>query len=137
MSGQYEERTPFVPSVVREKHGVVYTKAWVVDLLLDLVGYTPEKRLGEMTLVESGGREGPRDFDAGDGGFGGAGECGDFAGGAGSAVFARGGAGGDFGEYGVRDDVLDGGDGPGAAGVCDAEFAGERAVGDAGLFAFD
>ena len=42
MSEQHVQRTPFVPSVVREKHGVVYTKAWVVDLRLDLVGYTAE-----------------------------------------------------------------------------------------------
>lgn len=46
------------PLCVREKSGVVYTKSWVVDLLLDLVGYTPEKRLAEMLLIEPSAGDG-------------------------------------------------------------------------------
>lgn len=44
--------------VVREKRGVVYTKPWVVDLLLDLVGYTPEKPLAKMLLIEPSAGDG-------------------------------------------------------------------------------
>lgn len=43
---------------VREKNGVVYTKAWVVDLILDLVGYVSDKRLAEMFLVEPSAGDG-------------------------------------------------------------------------------
>jgi hypothetical protein len=33
-------------------YGEVFTRRWVVDLILDLVGYTPDKDLGTQTLVE-------------------------------------------------------------------------------------
>jgi len=35
-----------------EKHGVVYTKRWVVDLILDLAGYTPDRDLAASFAVE-------------------------------------------------------------------------------------
>lgn len=33
-------------------YGEVFTRRWVVDLILDLVGYTPEKDLAAQTLIE-------------------------------------------------------------------------------------
>lgn len=33
-------------------YGEVFTRRWIVDLILDLVGYTPDKDLGAQTLVE-------------------------------------------------------------------------------------
>lgn len=33
-------------------YGEVFTRRWVVDLILDLVGYTPDKDLGAQVLVE-------------------------------------------------------------------------------------
>ena len=33
-------------------YGEVFTRRWVVDLILDLVGYTPDEDLGAQTLVE-------------------------------------------------------------------------------------
>lgn len=45
-------------NLVREKNGVVYTKAWVVDLILDLVGYAPERPLSQMVLVEPSAGDG-------------------------------------------------------------------------------
>lgn len=47
-------------SAIVEKNGVVYTKPWVVELILDLAGYTPDKDLASMVLIEPS---------AGDGGF--------------------------------------------------------------------
>jgi len=35
-----------------EAKGVVYTKPWVVDLILDLVGYRPEADLANLVAVE-------------------------------------------------------------------------------------
>lgn len=35
-----------------EHHGVVYTKDWVVGLILDIAGYTNEKRLWDAIVVE-------------------------------------------------------------------------------------
>lgn len=46
------------PLCVREKSGVVYTKSWVVDLLLDLTGYLPEKPLAGKLLVEPSAGDG-------------------------------------------------------------------------------
>lgn len=37
---------------VHEKKGVVYTRAWVVDVILDLAGYTPDRDLGAAIAVE-------------------------------------------------------------------------------------
>lgn len=34
------------------EHGEVFTRRWVVDLILDLAGYTPEKDLAAMAAVE-------------------------------------------------------------------------------------
>ncbi|MCY3893271.1 MAG: N-6 DNA methylase [Acidimicrobiaceae bacterium] len=34
------------------KHGEVFTRRWVVDLILDLVGYRSEEDLGAATIVE-------------------------------------------------------------------------------------
>jgi hypothetical protein len=31
--------------------GVVYSKPWMVDLVLDLAGYLPERRLAELVLL--------------------------------------------------------------------------------------
>jgi len=36
----------------QEKKGVVYTRAWVVDVILDLAGYTPDRDLGAAIAVE-------------------------------------------------------------------------------------
>lgn len=36
----------------RSDYGEVFTRRWVVDLILDLVGYVPEKDLGRQVLVE-------------------------------------------------------------------------------------
>ena len=33
-------------------YGEVFTRRWVVDLILDLVGYTPDRDLAAMVLVE-------------------------------------------------------------------------------------
>ncbi|HRF60679.1 MAG TPA: Eco57I restriction-modification methylase domain-containing protein [Fimbriimonadaceae bacterium] len=46
------------PLCVREKSGVVYTKRWVVELLLDLAGYLPEKALAGELLVEPSAGDG-------------------------------------------------------------------------------
>ncbi|MEU9025994.1 Eco57I restriction-modification methylase domain-containing protein [Streptomyces sp. NPDC048383] len=43
-----------LPSVPAEavEHGEVFTRRWVVDLILDLVGYTSDKALCDLKLVE-------------------------------------------------------------------------------------
>ncbi|MFJ5050224.1 Eco57I restriction-modification methylase domain-containing protein [Streptomyces sp. NPDC088719] len=43
-----------LPSVPEEavEHGEVFTRRWVVDLILDLVGYTSDKPLCDLKLVE-------------------------------------------------------------------------------------
>jgi hypothetical protein len=41
-----------------EKHGVVYTKKWVVDLILDLAGYTADRDLANSLAVEPAAGEG-------------------------------------------------------------------------------
>lgn len=46
------------PLCVREKSGVVYTKSWVVELILDLTGYVPEKPLAGKRLVEPSAGDG-------------------------------------------------------------------------------
>jgi adenine-specific DNA-methyltransferase len=38
--------------------GVVYTKPWTVELILDLAGYTPDKRLAEMVILEPSAGDG-------------------------------------------------------------------------------
>ena len=34
------------------EHGEVFTRRWIVELILDLVGYTPDRDLGALVLVE-------------------------------------------------------------------------------------
>ena len=43
-----------VPESLQEavEHGEVFTRAWVVELILDLLGYTAEKDLSDLRLVE-------------------------------------------------------------------------------------
>ena len=41
-----------------EKHGVVYTKPWVVELILDLAGYTDDRDLAASFAVEPAAGEG-------------------------------------------------------------------------------
>jgi hypothetical protein len=36
----------------------VYTKAWMVELVLDLAGYLPERRLAELVAVEPSAGDG-------------------------------------------------------------------------------
>lgn len=45
-------------STHRERNGVVYTKRWVVDLMLDLAGYTPDRDLHELVIVEPSAGDG-------------------------------------------------------------------------------
>lgn len=52
------EKPLISPDFVREKHGVVYTKSWVVDLILDMSGYTPDKPLNTMLCVEPSAGDG-------------------------------------------------------------------------------
>lgn len=35
-----------------DQHGEVFTRRWIVELILDLVGYTPDRDLGAMVAVE-------------------------------------------------------------------------------------
>ena len=43
---------------IEEPKGVVYTKRWVVELLLDLSGYTPERNLVDSVAVEPSAGDG-------------------------------------------------------------------------------
>lgn len=45
-------------AIPRETKGVVYTKPWVVELLLDLAGYLPEKNLVDALAIEPAAGEG-------------------------------------------------------------------------------
>jgi hypothetical protein len=45
-------------TLVSEAKGVVYTKPWVVDLILDLAGYRPERDLASLRAVEPSAGEG-------------------------------------------------------------------------------
>jgi hypothetical protein len=42
----------------RSGAGVVYTKPWLVELMLDMAGYLPEKRLAEMVALEPSAGDG-------------------------------------------------------------------------------
>src|SRR5436190_203796 len=42
----------------REAKGVVYTRRWVVDLILDLVGYRPQMDLAALRAVEPAAGDG-------------------------------------------------------------------------------
>lgn len=53
----------FPPVCVRdaapsEKKGAVYTRDWVVEFILDLVGYTPDRDLVDLFAVEPAAGEG-------------------------------------------------------------------------------
>lgn len=50
--------TSSVVSARRERNGVVYTKRWAVDLMLDLAGYTPDKDLHRLVIVEPSAGDG-------------------------------------------------------------------------------
>ena len=47
---KYETKALELPYVA--EHGVVYTRPWVADLVLDLAGYAPEENLVNMIAVE-------------------------------------------------------------------------------------
>lgn len=53
--GTESPEPPFLP---REKNGVVYTKQWVVNLMLDLSGYTSDKDLQPLHIVEPAAGDG-------------------------------------------------------------------------------
>lgn len=46
-----------LPTAPREA-GVVYTKPWMVELVLDLAGYVPERRLSELVALEPSAGDG-------------------------------------------------------------------------------
>ena len=50
--------TPSTQSTIAEPKGVVYTKRWVVDLLLDIAGYKPECDLASALAVEPAAGDG-------------------------------------------------------------------------------
>ena len=62
MSGHYYRQLPLLPeanmtaianwSEETDEHGEVFTRRWVVDLILDMAGYTTEADLASMTVVE-------------------------------------------------------------------------------------
>ncbi|UGQ11071.1 Eco57I restriction-modification methylase domain-containing protein [Yinghuangia sp. ASG 101] len=47
-----------VPSQEAVEHGEVFTRAWVVELILDLVGYTADRDLASLKIVEPACGEG-------------------------------------------------------------------------------
>jgi hypothetical protein len=49
---------PQLLSIVLEPKGVVYTKAWVVELLLDLAEYRSDKNLVDAVAVEPAAGDG-------------------------------------------------------------------------------
>ncbi len=55
---RYAPITDPAPQHLAEKNGVVYTKNWVVELLLDLAGYLPELPLARKLFVEPAAGDG-------------------------------------------------------------------------------
>ncbi len=55
---QHQMFKAFAPSPPAEARGVVYTKRWVVDLLLDLAGYAADRNLADLTAVEPAAGDG-------------------------------------------------------------------------------
>lgn len=51
------QASPVLPPI-QEKHGIVYTRPWVVDLLLELAGYKPETNLVDAHAVEPAAGDG-------------------------------------------------------------------------------
>lgn len=47
-----------LPTSGFEKTGAIYTRRWVIDLILDLVGYTPDRDLQSLTIVEPASGDG-------------------------------------------------------------------------------
>jgi hypothetical protein len=47
-----------LPAEPGETKGVIYTKPWVVDLILDLVGYRPNVDLASLVAIEPAAGEG-------------------------------------------------------------------------------
>ena len=47
-----------LPSEAAVENGEVFTRRWVVDLILDLVGYTPDKDLAVLRICEPACGEG-------------------------------------------------------------------------------
>ena len=45
------EKAGTAPNPVAD-YGEVFTRRWIVDLILDLVGYVPDRDLSETVLVE-------------------------------------------------------------------------------------
>jgi hypothetical protein len=45
-------------STARHEAGVVYTKPWMVELVLDLAGYVPDRRLAELVALEPSAGDG-------------------------------------------------------------------------------
>lgn len=41
-----------LPALTQRDHGEVFTRRWVVDLILDLAGYTPDRDLAALSAVE-------------------------------------------------------------------------------------
>jgi len=54
----YEMISPASISSAPREAGVVYTKPWMVDLMLDLAGYEPERRLAELVALEPSAGDG-------------------------------------------------------------------------------
>jgi adenine-specific DNA-methyltransferase len=51
----FMEASPYLPTAEEElngEHGAVFTRRWVVELILDLVGYTADRDLARLTAVE-------------------------------------------------------------------------------------
>jgi type I restriction-modification system DNA methylase subunit len=49
---------PFDTPQLQEKNGAIYTKPWVVELMLDLAGYTPSANLVDACAVEPAAGDG-------------------------------------------------------------------------------
>jgi adenine-specific DNA-methyltransferase len=45
-------RSPEIEPEIRVEHGAVFTKRWIVELILDLAGYTSDRPLGELIAIE-------------------------------------------------------------------------------------
>src|SRR5829696_4017976 len=46
------EPTKDIENLAGAEHGVVYTRTWVVEFILDLCGYEPDENLVDMVTVE-------------------------------------------------------------------------------------
>lgn len=48
----FMEASTQLPNQAAVEHGEVFTRRWVVELILDLVGYTPDRDLAALTILE-------------------------------------------------------------------------------------